>query len=251
MSDFGTAAIFFVTFLVISFLRSGDFSKLILIVAVAATGVMLMLKFISYIAERFSAWGHVWEYADTAGFQQTRTMVASASGGLVGVGAGGGWLNQVFASDTDLVFGVLTEEWGLIISSLAVLSIVTLSVFAVQSIMAGRSTFYTIAACSAMTMLLMQTILNVFGSVDLLPLTGVTFPFVSNGGSSMLVSWGLLAFLKAADTRQNSSFAVRLTKKNEFQPAEDIDIYKAAPLDSDDVYKEPEVQEVKDWNDLF
>ena len=169
----------------------------------------------------------------------------------MGVGAGGGWLNQVFASDTDLVFGVLTEEWGLIISSLAVISIVTLSVFAVQSIMAGRSTFYTIAACSAMTMLLMQTILNVFGSVDLLPLTGVTFPFVSNGGSSMLVSWGLLAFLKAADTRQNSSFAVRLTKKNEFQPAEDIDIYKAAPLDSDDVYKEPEVQEVKDWNDLF
>ncbi|MDO4351649.1 MAG: FtsW/RodA/SpoVE family cell cycle protein [Clostridia bacterium] len=251
MSDFGTAAIFFVTFLVISFLRSGDFSKLILIVAVAATGVLLMLKFKPYIADRFSAWGHVWEYADAAGFQQTRTMVASASGGLVGVGAGGGWLNQVFASDTDLVFGVLTEEWGLIISSLAVLSIVTLSVFAVQSIMAGRSTFYTIAACSAMTMLLMQTILNVFGSVDLLPLTGVTFPFVSNGGSSMLVSWGLLAFLKAADTRQNSSFAVRLTKKNEFQPAEDIDIYKAAPLDSDDVYKEPEVQEVKDWNDLF
>ena len=61
-----------------------------------------------YIADRFSAWGHVWEYADAAGFQQTRTMVASASGGLVGVGAGGGWLNQVFASDTDLVFGVLT-----------------------------------------------------------------------------------------------------------------------------------------------
>ena len=251
MSDFGTAAIFFVTFLVISFLRSGDFSKLILIVAVAATGVMLMLKFISYIAERFSAWGHVWEYADTAGFQQTRTMVASASGGLVGVGAGGGWLNQVFASDTDLVFGVLTEEWGLIISSLAVLSIVTLSVFAVQSIMAGRSTFYTIAACSAMTMLLMQTILNVFGSVDLLPLTGVTFPFVSNGGSSMLVSWGLLAFLKAADTRQNASFAVRLTKKNEFQPAEDIDIYRAAPLENEDIYSEPEVQEVKNWDDLF
>ncbi len=251
MSDFGTAAIFFVAFLVISFLRSGDFSKLILIVAVAVTGVLLMLKFKPYIAERFSAWGHVWEYADAAGFQQTRTMVASASGGLVGVGAGGGWLNQVFASDTDLVFGVLTEEWGLIISSLAVISIVTLSVFAVQSIMAGRSTFYTIAACSAMTMLMMQTILNVFGSVDLLPLTGVTFPFVSNGGSSMLVSWGLLAFLKAADTRQNASFAVRLARKNEFQPAEDIDIYKAAPLEKDDVYSEPEVQEVKNWDDLF
>ena len=49
--------------------------------------------------------------------------------------------------------------------------------------------------------------------MDILPLTGVTFPFVSNGGSSMVCVWGLLAFIKAADTRQNASFAVRLNKK--------------------------------------
>ena len=54
-----------------------------------------------------------------------------------------------------------------------------------------------------------QTCLNVFGSVDLLPLTGVTFPFVSNGGSAMMSAWGLLAFLKAADTRENASFAIQ------------------------------------------
>ena len=60
--------------------------------------------------------------------------------------------------------------------------------------------------------MLVQTILNVMGTLDLLPLTGVTFPFVSNGGSSMISAWGLLAFIKAADTRQNASFAVRLPK---------------------------------------
>ncbi|MDD6390313.1 MAG: FtsW/RodA/SpoVE family cell cycle protein [Firmicutes bacterium] len=238
MSDFGTAAIFFLTFIVISFLRSGDFSKLILIVAAAVSGILLLLRFKPYIADRFSAWRHVWEVADAAGYQQTRTMTASASGGLVGMGAGNGWLNQVFASDTDLVFGVLSEEWGLIISVLAVLAIVTLSLFAVKSIMAGRSTFYTIAACSATTILLAQTILNVFGSVDLLPLTGVTFPFVSNGGSAMLSSWGLLAFLKAADTRQNASFAVRNARGKEFIPEKDIQ-------------PEPETVEVTDWNDLY
>ena len=53
-----------------------------------------------------------------------------------------------------------------------------------------------------------QTCLNVFGSVDLLPLTGVTFPFVSNGGSAMMSAWGLLAYLKATDTRENASFAI-------------------------------------------
>ena len=54
-----------------------------------------------------------------------------------------------------------------------------------------------------------QVMLNVFGSTDLLPLTGVTFPFVSNGGSAMLSAWGLLAYLKATDTRENASFAIR------------------------------------------
>ena len=60
----------------------------------------------------------------------------------------------------------------------------------------------------ATSLLIFQTMLNVFGSVDLFPLTGVTFPFVSNGGSSMIASWGLLAFLKGADTRQDASLAV-------------------------------------------
>lgn len=212
MGDFGTALIFFVTFVVISFLRSGDFTKLILIVGVAGVGGLMVLKFKSHVAARFSVWGHVWdpEFVDGKGFQQTRTMSAAADGGLVGVGAGGGWLKKIPASETDLVFGFITEEWGLIIAVLMVLSIVTLSVFAVRSIWAGRSTFYTIAACSAMSLFLFQTMLNVFGSVDLFPLTGVTFPFVSVGGTSMISSWGMLSFLKAADTRQNGSFAVKL-----------------------------------------
>ena len=211
MGDFGTAIIFFATFLIISFLRSGDFSKLVLLVGAAAAGGFMILRFKPYVAARFASWGHVWDAAvvDAAGFQQSRTMSAAASGGLVGVGAGEGWLESVPAADTDMVFGMLIEEWGLIIAVLAVLSIVTLSVFAYRSILAGRSTYYTIAACGAMSMFLFQTMLNVFGCVDLLPFTGVTFPFVSNGGTSMLVSWALLAFLKASDTRERASIAVK------------------------------------------
>lgn len=209
MNDFGTALIFFVTFLVISFLRNGDFTKLILIVGVAFVGGIMVLKFKSHVAARFSAWGHVWEYADSLGYQQTRTMSAAASGGLVGVGAGNGWLKYIAASETDLVFGFVTEEWGLIVAVLTVLCIITLSIFAFRTILNGRSTFYTIAACSATSLFLFQTILNVFGSVDLFPLTGVTFPFLSTGGTSMIASWGLLAFLKAADTRQGASMAVK------------------------------------------
>lgn len=217
MGDFGTAAIFFVTFLVMAFLRSGDFATLSLICGGTVFAGFIVLQIKPYIARRFAVWGHVWENASTTGYQQTRTMSAAASGGLVGVGGGRGWLTNVAASDTDLVFGVLCEEWGLIIALLSICAIVTLGVFAVRSVKAGRSTFYTIAACGATSLLIFQTILNVCGSVDLLPLTGVTFPFVSNGGSSMLASWGLLAFLKAADTRQSASFAIRLEKPSPSQ----------------------------------
>ena len=72
---------------------------------------------------------------------------------------------------------------------------------------------FTVAAVASI--LITQVILNALGTVDVVPLTGVTFPFVSNGGSSMLGAWGLLAFVKAADTRQNASFAVRLKGRDE------------------------------------
>ena len=128
-----------------------------------------------------------------------------------------GWLKYVAASDTDLVFGFVSEEWGLLVAVMMVLAIVTLAAFVVRSASLGRSSFYNISACAAVTILMTQTILNVFGTVDILPLTGVTFPFVSNGGSSMMSAWGLLAFIKAADTRQNASFAIRLTSQKELR----------------------------------
>jgi cell division protein FtsW (lipid II flippase) len=65
----------------------------------------------------------------------------------------------------------------------------------------SRSTFYSISSCAAAGMLLFQTMLNVFGSTDVLPFTGVTLPFISAGGSSMISCWGMLAFLKASDER--------------------------------------------------
>ena len=208
MSDFGTAAIFFVTFLVIAYLRSGDAATLALICGGAAFGAGIIVQFKPYILSRFAAWGHAWEAASGSGYQQTRTMSAAASGGLFGMGAGNGWLERIPAGDTDLVFGMLCEEWGLVIALLAVACILTLAWFAVRASRTGRSSFYTIAACAAGSLLVFQTSLNVFGSVDLLPLTGVTFPFVSNGGSAMLSAWGLLAYLKAMDTRADASFAI-------------------------------------------
>ena len=204
MRDLGTSVIFFVTFLVIAFMRSGDIRTIAFISAGAVLGAFAVVMFLPYIASRFEAWGHVWEFADSIGYQQTRTMIAAASGGLLGMGGGNGYLVGIPAADTDLVFGILCEEWGLIVALAAVLMIVFLA-FLVLFLMRGcKSSFYAISACGAASIFMIQTALNVFGSLDILPLTGVTLPFISNGGSSMVVCWALLAFIKAADERHRT-----------------------------------------------
>ena len=214
MNDFGTALIFLAAFLVIAYLRSGNFATIALVSSALGVGGITALRFLKpHVLRRFSSWRHVWEVPLEGGYQQTRAMMCIASGGLLGLGGGNGWLKYVAASDTDLVFATVSEEWGLIIAVLMVLSVVCLGAFVVRSAPVGRSSFYTIGACAAVAILMTQTILNVMGTVDLLPLTGVTFPFVSNGGSSMISAWGMLAFIKAADTRQNASFAIRLPSR--------------------------------------
>lgn len=209
MGDYGTACIFFLTFLIISFIRSGDVRSLIFICAAAVIGVFVILQLKPYIANRFAAWGNVWDYADSLGYQQTRVLSYSASGGLFGMGVGQGELYKVAASRSDLVFGMLCEELGVLIAIIVAASIACLALYTCALSSTSRSTLYSIAACSAAGMLVFQSCLNIFGATDILPLTGVTLPFVSMGGSSMMAVWGLLAFIKASDER---TYAARRKK---------------------------------------
>lgn len=201
MGDFGTALIFFMTFLLISFMRSGDFKTVILAIVAAVFGVSIVLRFKSYVLDRFKAWGHAWEYANDLGYQQTHVLTYIASGGLFGVGIGNGFLKGVGASESDLVFGLVSEEMGVIVAITLAVAVACLVIYARAITTRSRSTFYSISACCAAGLLVIQLSLNVFGATDILPLTGVTFPFISCGGSSVLSCWGLIAFIKAADER--------------------------------------------------
>ncbi|MBQ8228892.1 MAG: FtsW/RodA/SpoVE family cell cycle protein [Clostridia bacterium] len=199
MRDFGTALIFFFTFIIIAFMRSGDFRTIALICAGAVLGAIMIIYFKSTVAARFATYRHIWDDMYGKGMQQTRTLIYSASGGLFGLGIGKGKLKGTFASTTDLVFGMICEEWGFILALAIMLIFALLVIYAVKTARDTRSAFYAIAACAASGMLLFQMSLNIFGVTDLLPFTGVTLPFISRGGTSMLCSWGLLAFIKSAD----------------------------------------------------
>lgn len=213
MNDFGGALIFFCAFLVIAFLRSGSVGTLALALTALGIAGMMVLRIAPHAVQRFTSWRHIWDDPSGTGWQQTRALMCMAAGGWLGLGPGSGMMKLYPAAASDMVVATMSEEWGLLILVLVILSIIALGVFSVRSASIGRSSFYTIGGCTAAAILLVQTILNALGTVDVVPLTGVTFPFLSNGGSGMICAWGLLAFIKAADTRQNASFAVRLVSQ--------------------------------------
>lgn len=220
MKDFGTALIFFATFLIIAFMRSGSVRTIVLILGGAVLGLLLILRFMSHVADRFSNWGHIWEDPQGGGYQQTRMLTYFASGGLLGVGLGEGYLNEMYASETDLFFGVICEEMGILMGIVVVMGIIMFSLYARSDVNRSRSTFYSISACGAAGLMLFQMCLHVFGQSDILPFTGVTFPFLSAGGSSMMSVWGMLAFLKASDERTYA--ARRMTRKQMRETDEQI-----------------------------
>lgn len=211
--DFGAALIFFVTFLILAFMNSGDIRTVIYSVAAAGLGAGIIVRYRPYVTERFATYRHVFEDPYGGGQQQTRVLVGLASGGLLGLGIGQGFVRNVYASTSDLVFGVICEEWGLLFGLIVVLSFVGIAVSALKNSIASKSAFYSITAVAGAGMLLFQAALNIFGITDILPLTGVTLPFVSQGGSSIISCWAILAFIKASDVRTYNSGGGQVHRK--------------------------------------
>ena len=163
MNDFGTALIFFCAFLVIAFMRSGSVGTVGLAVTALGFAGVLAIDIAPHALRRFSVWRHVWEDSLGMGYQQTRSLMCIASGGLLGLGAGRGALKRVFAADSDIAFATISEEWGLIVAVMMVACIVVLALFALRSVLVARSSFYTIGACTAASILVIQVILNALG----------------------------------------------------------------------------------------
>ncbi|MGN0612627.1 MAG: FtsW/RodA/SpoVE family cell cycle protein [Porcipelethomonas sp.] len=169
--------------------------KLIIgICAAAAVIIVVAIKIApGYVQQRLNV--DIWADPNGDGWQQCKALIAIAEGGWFGKGPGFGTLYKVPAADTDIVFSSISEEWGMLASLLAVFMILLLIITAV--INTPRSYFHTTLSVGAAAVFIAQMALNVFGSCNLIPFTGVTLPFISQGGSSML-SCGLLAgFLKA------------------------------------------------------
>lgn len=184
------------------------FSKTTLIKAgvVLLIAGIIALKFApEYVQARLHT--DIWNDRSGDGWQQSHALIAIADGGWFGKGAGFGNLHEVFAYEHDIVFATISEEWGLIFAVMVIFTIVML--VAVPLINPPRSYYHATMSAGICAYFIMQMSLNIFGSCNLIPFTGVTIPFISAGGSSMMASGLMAGMLMAGQSPEMTNPPVR------------------------------------------
>jgi len=193
--DLGTALIFFGTFLAMIYTATGRWSYVISGILLFAAGAVLCWFFFAHVRVRVAIWVNPWDDIERTGYQIVQSLFAIGSGGLLGTGLTAGRPGLIPAVHTDFVFSAIAEEFGLF-GGLALILIYLLIVYRGFSIaLDAGSGFGALLAAGLTSLLAIQTIVIIGGVTKLLPLTGVTLPFVSYGGSSLVSSYILLGLL--------------------------------------------------------
>ena len=192
--DLGTAMIFIPALFATLYAAGARLGHLALVggSGLAGAGVLWIAFMREYQKRRILAWLSPGEYRATDAYQMLTARVAIGSGGLAGQGLGRGTLNQldyVPVKDTDLIFSVVAEEWGFIgcVALLLVFGVLVASCFALARRVREPQGRLVVVGVTAL--LAFQAIVNLWVAVGMLPTTGVTLPFVSYGGSSLISSF--------------------------------------------------------------
>ena len=184
--DLGSGLIFFVVFLFMAFIATGKWWILAAGFGAGGAGATVCYFLFSHIRERVQAFVDPWSLIDSIGYQITQSLFAIGAGGLFGVGLGQGTPSDVPFVESDFVFAAICEELGQLVGVCVIL--VGISCFMVMLELAAgfADRFYRLMAYGAAICYVFQMFLTLGGQTKFIPLTGVTLPFISYGGSSIL-----------------------------------------------------------------
>jgi cell division protein FtsW (lipid II flippase) len=194
--DLGTASLFFIIFLMMLYLSTEQAGYLVvggfLLSVAGAIGYFLY----GVVRLRIDTWWNPWPEADDRAFQIVQSLIAVASGGILGAGVGLGSPTFIPVVHSDFVFTAIAEEWGLVGGIAVVACFAILVTRAFQIALRNSSlTFQTLLAAGIGVCLGAQALLIMGGTLKIIPLTGVTLPFLSYGGSSLLSSFVMIGLL--------------------------------------------------------
>ena len=193
--DLGSALLFFVLFVVMLWVATGRGAYLAAGGVMFAIGSYLSWASFGHVKDRVSVWINPWAQAQGKGYQIIQAAYALAWGGSTGTGPGLGIANRIPYDETDFIFAIIGEELGLVGATAILCAFLLIAGSGLRIARRAADPFGKLLAVGLTTLLAFQAFIIVAGVTRLLPLTGVTLPFVSYGGSSLMANYILLALL--------------------------------------------------------
>lgn len=197
-TDLGTALIFFIVYIVMLFVGSGKIRYLLAGLLCGSAASVLAYKFFSHVRVRITAWKDPWSVIDGKGYQITQSLFAIGTGGWFGAGLYQGLPTKIPVVVKDFVFSAIAEEFGIIFSICVILVCFSCFMTMMKTATRCKDLFYKLIIVGFATMYIFQCFLTIGGVTKFIPLTGVTLPFVSYGGSSILCSLIMFSMVQAA-----------------------------------------------------
>jgi cell division protein FtsW (lipid II flippase) len=193
--DMGTGSLFLAIFAFLLYLATGRWLVLAMAIILTLIGAVLGVMFVDVVALRLEAWVNPWLDPIGGSYQIVQSLIAIASGGTFGRGLGMGNPEFVPAAHTDFIFTAISEEWGLI-GGLGIIALFVILVSrGIKAAAGSEEPFRTLLAGGISIALGLQAVLIIGGATRFLPLVGITLPFVSYGGSSLLTSFVALGLV--------------------------------------------------------
>jgi cell division protein FtsW (lipid II flippase) len=193
--DLGATLLLAGVTLLLLYVASGKLSFVIAGVVLVVVDVFVAYHLFGYVHERVDIWLHPFSRAEGSGYQIAQALYAFSHGSVLGAGLGRGFPDYIPAVHTDFVFAAISEELGMV-GAFGVIGLYMLLVFAGLRISLTQPTdFGTLLALGCTLVLALQSLVIIAGNLAMIPITGITLPFISYGGSSLLVNYLIIAIL--------------------------------------------------------
>ena len=193
--DLGSSLLFFALFLTMLWLASDKPVYLALGGVLFGIGSVFAYKAFNHVRVRVIIWLNPWPHAADIGYQLLQGLFAMGSGGFAGTGPGLGSPQNIPAAATDFIFATIGEELGLLGTAAILVAFLLMVGAGLRIAVRAEQSFEKLLAAGLTTILGIQSFIIIGGVTRLLPLTGITLPFVSYGGSSLIANYILLALL--------------------------------------------------------
>jgi cell division protein FtsW (lipid II flippase) len=199
--DLGAALLIALTYLILFYIATGNVRTTLIGMGAGCMGAAASYVTFDYVRARVAIWKNPWATYETSGYQIAQGLMAIASGGAWGLGLTLGSPKAIPAYNTDYIFAVICEEFGIIFGIAVIALYLVFIIRGALLALNARDRYLMLIAFGCTSLITLQSFIIIGGVIKLIPLTGITMPFVSYGGSSLIASMMLLGILEGVAMR--------------------------------------------------